>query len=86
MGFHRSQISNLEELADETISKGCHTVIPEYIANIPNIGDKIEVAIQELIDGTSKSTKQFKSLKRTPQIPLVQPQKRGKKQKTPLKT
>ena len=35
--FHRSQISNFEELADETINKGCHTVIPEYVTSIPDI-------------------------------------------------
>ena len=63
--FHRSQISNFEELADETINKSCHTVIPEYITSIPDIGDKIEVAIQELIDTTGRTTKKMKSLKRT---------------------
>ena len=40
-------------------------MIPEYVTNIPEIGEKIEVAIQELIDNTSRTTRKLKNLKRT---------------------
>ena len=59
--FHRSQISTYEELADKTINKGCQTVIPEFVTSIPDIGEKIEVAIQELIDNTGLPAEQLEN-------------------------
>ena len=52
-------------MADDTNNKGYHTVIPEFITNIPDIGEQIEVAIQELIDNTSRTSKTLRNLKRT---------------------
>ena len=45
--FQKSQISNFEELADDTNNKGYHTVIPEFITNIPDCS----VASQSLMPG-----------------------------------
>ena len=39
-------------------------MITEYITNIPDIGEQIEVATQELIDNTSRTNKTLRNLKR----------------------
>ena len=58
--FHRSQISTYEELVQETISQVSHIIIPEFVANIPTIGDQIEQSIEDLLADTSRMTKKSK--------------------------
>ena len=59
--FHRGQISELEELAQDTIMKGSHIIIPEFVANISDITERIEDAIDNLQCETSLTGKRFKN-------------------------
>ena len=55
-------------------------MIPEYITNIPDIGEQIiEVAIQRLLDNTSRTTKTLRNFKRTlPENDTPKPPKKEK--------
>ena len=48
--FHRDQISSLEDLAQETITQANTIILPEFVTNIPSIGEDIEDAMENLIE------------------------------------
>ena len=49
VNHHQSQIAELEQLAEETITNGNQIVLPEFITEVPDTPERIENAIQELL-------------------------------------
>ncbi len=60
---HRSQIS-YKEMAHDKINQASHIIIPEFVTNIPEIGENFEEAIENLIAETNRTTKKLKPIKR----------------------
>ena len=53
---HKSQISFYEEMAHDKINQASHIIIPEFVSNIPEIGENFEEAIENLITETNRTT------------------------------
>ena len=58
--FHQGQAAHQEQLAETLIHNASHTIIPEYITNVPDITSKIESSIEELMCETSLIDKKFR--------------------------
>ena len=57
--FHLELIKSREEMAQDTITRASQIILPEFVTDIPNIGDKIEEAIEDVVAETNRSTKKF---------------------------
>ena len=55
--FHRGQISEFEELAQDSILRGSQIILPEFITSMPSITETIEHEIEQLICETSLTGK-----------------------------
>ena len=55
--YYKSQISSYEELAHDKITQASHIIIPEFVSNIPDIGETFEKEIENLIAETERTTK-----------------------------
>ena len=77
--FHLSQIKSKEEMAQDIITRASHIILPEFVADVPNIGDKIEETIEDLLVETNRSTKKIprKRKSETPNTTLA-PKKQKK--------
>ena len=79
--FHLEQIKSKEDLAQDIITKASHVILPEFIANIPNIGNKMEAVIENLIEETSRSTKHYRRKRKNNNPSTTPANKRPKQQK-----
>ena len=61
---HKSQISFYEEMAHDKINQASDIIIPEFVSNIPEIGENFEEAIENLIMETNRITKKLKPFTR----------------------
>ena len=52
--FHLEQIKLKEEMAQDTMTTASHIILPEFVTDIPNIDDKIEEAIEDLLAETNR--------------------------------
>ena len=76
--YHKSQISSYEELAHDKITQASHIIIPEFVSNIPDIGETFEEEIENLIAETERTTKKLKPIKRPSEGPTPIPKKTRK--------
>ena len=53
--FHKSQIMELDQLAQNSIMMASHIIIPEFVTTIPNITELIKHEIDKLIGDTTSS-------------------------------
>ena len=77
--FHKSQIMELDQLAQNSIMRASHIVIPEFATTIPNITELIEHEIDKLIGASSKF------IRRNKNTTNKQPNKKPKLTDTPKK-
>ena len=57
--FHLEHIKSKEEMAQDTITRASQIILPEFVADIPDIGDKIEEAIEDLLAETNRTAKKI---------------------------
>ena len=74
----RSQISSYKEIAHDKINQVNHIIIPEFVTNIPKIGENLEEAIENLIAEIKRTTKKLKPIKRPNENPPTIPKKKKK--------
>ena len=72
--FHKSQIMELDQLAQNAIMRASHIIIPEFVTTIPNITELIEHEIDNLV-GDTTSSRFIRCNKRKMNIITKQPNK-----------
>ena len=65
-------------MAHDKITQASHIIIPEFVSNIPDIGETFEEEIENLIAETERTTKKLKPIKRPSEGPTPIPKKTRK--------
>ena len=85
VNHHQSQIAELEQLAEETITNGNQIVLPEFITEVPDTPERIENAIQELLCEITVTSRRLRKRPPTSTTPRASKKAKPVDKKPPAK-
>ena len=80
--FHLEHIKSKEEIAQDTITRASQIILPEFVTDIPDIGDKIEEAIEDLLAETNRTAKKIPRKRKSENTNTTTTSKRPKNDKS----
>ena len=69
-------------MAQDTITRASQIILPEFVADIPDIGDKIEEAIEDLLAETNRTAKKIPRKRKSENTNTTTTSKRPKNDKS----